>query len=111
MQYPRDPYLKQFGFEVDTSMVQVKGRVIQPPKLGYANNQAATAQNGVWDNRGKQFFKPTNIKNWAILMFPPQNQCQSGDVKVRSVFLTWSIYLLAFLIRYSGWSISRRRET
>jgi len=81
MQYPRDPYLKQFGFEVDTSMVQVKGRVIQPPKLGYANNQAATAQNGVWDNRGKQFFKPTNIKNWAILMFPPQNQCQSGDVK------------------------------
>ena len=82
MQYPGDPYLKQFGFEVDTSMVQVKGRVIQPPKLGYANNQAATAQNGVWDNRGKQFFRPTNIKNWAVLMFPPQNQCQSGDVKV-----------------------------
>ena len=68
-------------------MVQVKGRVIQPPKLGYANNQAATAQNGVWDNRGKQFFRPTNIKNWAVLMFPPQNQCQSGDVKVSETFI------------------------
>ena len=83
MQYPADPYLKQFGFEVDTSMVQIKGKVIQPPKLGYSNNQTVTAQGGVWDNRGKQFFRALSIKNWAILMFPPQNQCQTADVKVR----------------------------
>lgn len=81
MQIGKDPYVNQFGFEVDTQMVQIKGKVIQPPKLGYSNNQTVTAQGGVWDNRGKQFYRPVNIKNWAIMIFPPQNQCQSNDVK------------------------------
>ena len=82
MKYGDDPHLKQFGFEVETSMVQVKGKVIQPPKLGYANNQTVQAQGGTWDAKGKQFFRPMSIKNWAILIFPPQNQCQTADVKV-----------------------------
>ena len=101
MQYPGDPYLKQFGFEVDTSMVQVKGKVIQPPKLGYANNQVATAQGGVWDNRGKQFFKPMNVKNWAMLMFPPQNRCQSGDVKVRTRYLSLVVNYIGLIVNHN----------
>lgn len=80
MQFTGDPYLKQFGFEVDKQMVQVKGKVINPPKLGYSKG-TCVAQGGTWDNRGKQFFNPMHIQRWAILMFPPQNRCQSGDVK------------------------------
>lgn len=81
MQYAQDAHVKQFGFEVDQNMVQVKGRVINPPKLGYDKQQTCTAQGGSWDSRGKQFYKAMHIKNWAILMFPPQNRCQTEDVK------------------------------
>nr|AEX15552.1 argonaute 2 [Pleurobrachia bachei] len=82
MEYNKDPFLKQFGFQVDQSMVQVKGKILQAPKCGYANNSTAQPNAGVWDNRGKQFFKAVHIKNWAILMFPSQNQCQTADVKL-----------------------------
>jgi len=84
MQYNKDPYLKQFGFEVDQSMVQIKGKVLQPPKIGYSNNKTVLPQGGVWDNRGTGFYKPMTIKNWAFLMFPPQNRCASADVKAFS---------------------------
>ena len=33
-----------------------------------------------WSSAG--FYKSVNIKNWAFLMFPPQNRCASADVKV-----------------------------
>ena len=92
MQYNSDPYLKQFGFEVDQNMVQVKGRVINPPKLGYDKQATCNAQAGSWNNTGKQFFKAMHIKNWAFLMFPPQNRCQTEDVKVRLFMYIFSKY-------------------
>ena len=67
-------------------MVQVKGKILDAPELGYSNNGKVRANAGVWDNRGKQFFRPVHIKNWAILMFPGQNQCQTSDVKVSRKF-------------------------
>ena len=33
MQLNKDPFVSQFGFTVDQSMVQVKGKVLPPPKL------------------------------------------------------------------------------
>lgn len=77
----QDPYLKQFNINVERQQVSVRGKVLPAPSVGYAQQQSVQAQNGVWDSRGKRFFNPAPIKNWAVLMFPPQNVCRSNDVK------------------------------
>ena len=44
MQYRDNPYLKQFGFTAEDSMVQMKGKGLNPHKLGYASNGTCMAQ-------------------------------------------------------------------
>ena len=44
--------------------MEVKGRVLPPPKLQYGGRtkQQALPNQGVWDMRGKQFFSGVDIK-------------------------------------------------
>lgn len=55
-EFIHDPYAQEFGISITPLMTEVKGRVLNAPKLLYGGRTKATAlpNQGVWDMRGKQ---------------------------------------------------------
>lgn len=72
--FNNDPFVQEFGLNISNSLMEVRGRVLPPPKLQYGgrNKQQALPNQGVWDMRGKQFFMGVQISQWAIACFAPQ---------------------------------------
>ena len=64
-------------------MTEVKGRVLQAPKLLYGGRTKATAvpTQGVWDMRGKQFHTGIEVKVWAIACFAQQQHVKENDLR------------------------------
>lgn len=81
--FNNDPYMKEFGLEISTAMIEVRGRVLPPPRLQYGGRtrQQALPNQGVWDMRGKQFFTGVDIKVWAIACFAPQRTVRDDALR------------------------------
>ena len=81
--FNNDPYVKEFGLSISNSMMEVKGRVLSPPKLQYGGRtkQQAIPNQGVWDMRGKQFHTGVEIRVWAIACFSPQRTCREDSLR------------------------------
>lgn len=64
-------------------MTEVKGRVLNAPKLLYGGRTKATAlpNQGVWDMRGKQFHTGIEVKVWAIACFAQQQHVKENDLR------------------------------
>lgn len=82
--FNKDPYVQEFGLSIAHTMMEVRGRVLPPPKLQYGGRtrQQALPNSGVWDMRGKQFHTGVEIRIWAIACFAPQRGC--GEDALRS---------------------------
>lgn len=82
-----DSYVKEFGLTISNNMMEVRGRVLPPPKLQYGGRvsslggQQALPNQGVWDMRGKQFFMGVEIRVWAIACFAPQRTVREDALK------------------------------
>lgn len=81
--FTKDPYVKEFGLSISNSMMEVKGRVLPPPKLQYGgrSRMQAIPNAGVWDMRGKQFHTGIEIRVWAIACFAPQRTCREDSLR------------------------------
>lgn len=81
--FNNDPYVKEFGLSISDLMMEVKGRVLQPPKLQYGGRtrQQTIPNQGVWDMRGKQFHTGVEIRTWAIACFAPQRTCREDALR------------------------------
>uniref|UniRef100_T1J113 Protein argonaute-1 n=1 Tax=Strigamia maritima TaxID=126957 RepID=T1J113_STRMM len=81
--FNNDPYVQEFGLSISNTMMEVRGRVLPPPKLQYGGrtSQPAIPNQGVWDMRGKQFHTGVEIRNWALACFAPQRTCQEQALR------------------------------
>uniref|UniRef100_A0A6A7FRX8 Protein argonaute-1 n=1 Tax=Hirondellea gigas TaxID=1518452 RepID=A0A6A7FRX8_9CRUS len=81
--FNNDPYMKEFGLTISTAMMEVRGRVLPPPRLQYGGRtrQQAMPNQGVWDMRGKQFFTGVEIRVWAIACFAPQRTVKEDALR------------------------------
>ncbi|XP_066147869.1 protein argonaute-2 isoform X2 [Euwallacea fornicatus] len=88
--FNNDEYVQEFGLTISTSMMEVRGRVLPPPKLQYGgrvaslsgqSKQQACPNQGVWDMRGKQFFTGVEIRVWAIACFAPQRTVREDALR------------------------------
>lgn len=81
--FSKDPFVREFGLSISNSMMEVKGRVLPPPKLQYGGRtkQQALPNQGVWDMRGKQFHTGVEIRVWAIACFAPQRTCREDSLR------------------------------
>jgi len=81
--FNNDPYVQEFGLTISNSMMEVRGRVLPPPKLQYGGRtkQQALPNQGVWDMRGKQFFTGVEIRVWAIACFAPQRTVREDALR------------------------------
>lgn len=96
--FNNDPYVQEFGLTISNSMMEVRGRVLPPPKLQYGGRMSsgitgqqllppqnkvslASPNQGVWDMRGKQFFTGVEIRIWAIACFAPQRTVREDALR------------------------------
>ncbi|CEO96269.1 Argonaute linker 2 domain containing protein [Plasmodiophora brassicae] len=70
--YPNDPALADFGIKVETSMVQIDGRVLDPPRIAY--NQERSKQKfvvpklGAWQFRDAHMYTTPAVDRWGVLV-------------------------------------------
>ncbi|KAF0286701.1 Protein argonaute-2 [Amphibalanus amphitrite] len=78
-----DPYVQEFGLNIEQKMMDVRGRVLPPPRLQYGGRtkQQAVPNAGVWDMRGKQFYSGVEIRVWAIACFAPQRTVSENALR------------------------------
>ncbi|KAJ8910837.1 hypothetical protein NQ315_015572 [Exocentrus adspersus] len=92
--FNNDEYVQEFGLTISNNMMEVRGRVLPPPKLqyggrvaslsgqvGWHSKQQAMPNQGVWDMRGKQFFTGVEIRVWAIACFAPQRTVREDALR------------------------------
>ncbi|XP_018016166.1 protein argonaute-2 [Hyalella azteca] len=81
--FNNDPYMREFGLTISTAMMEVRGRVLPPPRLQYGGRtrQQAMPNQGVWDMRGKQFYTGVEIRVWAIACFAPQRTVKEDNLR------------------------------
>ncbi|CAD7088325.1 unnamed protein product [Hermetia illucens] len=89
--FNNDSYVQEFGLTISNSMMEVRGRVLPPPKLQYGGRVSsmsgqnkvslASPNQGVWDMRGKQFFTGVEIRVWAIACFAPQRTVREDALR------------------------------
>ncbi|XP_076264223.1 protein argonaute-1 isoform X4 [Rhynchophorus ferrugineus] len=88
--FNNDEYVQEFGLTISNNMMEVRGRVLPPPKLQYGgrvaslsgqSKQQACPNQGVWDMRGKQFFTGVEIRVWAIACFAPQRTVREDALR------------------------------
>lgn len=81
--FNNDPYVQEFGLNISHQLMEVRGRVLPPPKLQYGGRtkQQAMPNAGVWDMRGKQFFTGVEIREWAIACFAPQRTVREDALR------------------------------
>ena len=80
-QLSNDPILKEYNIDIDLKMIDLNGRVLDPPNIGYKEtspNQAIVASEqigsiGSWnhfvfDNRKKTFFEQNQFHSsyWGV---------------------------------------------
>jgi eukaryotic translation initiation factor 2C len=67
----RDPILREYNIGIDIKMIELQGRVLDPPDVEYGNNRIVTSnmieQKGSWDHRNNLFAKTIELKSWAII--------------------------------------------
>ncbi|KAK0407213.1 hypothetical protein QR680_019080 [Steinernema hermaphroditum] len=82
-EFNTDPYAHEFGIAINTAMTEVKGRVLNAPKLVYGGRtrQTALPNQGVWDMRGKQFHTGIEVRLWAIACFAQQQHVKENDLR------------------------------
>lgn len=82
-EFGQDPFAQEFGVVIQPMMTEVKGRVLNAPKLLYGGRTKMTAlpNQGVWDMRGKQFHTGIDVKIWAIACFAQQQHVKENDLR------------------------------
>uniref|UniRef100_A0A0N5A9X1 Protein argonaute-1 n=1 Tax=Syphacia muris TaxID=451379 RepID=A0A0N5A9X1_9BILA len=82
-EFNADPFAHEFGIAISSTMTELKGRVLNAPKLLYGGRTKATAlpNQGVWDMRGKQFHTGVEVKIWAIACFAQQQHVKENDLR------------------------------
>uniref|UniRef100_A0A1I8ITF4 RNase H domain-containing protein n=1 Tax=Macrostomum lignano TaxID=282301 RepID=A0A1I8ITF4_9PLAT len=62
-------YLAEFKVNIDVRMLQLWGRVLGSPAIGYAKNQSVKLDRGPgkWDARNAVFFETGQVQRWAFV--------------------------------------------
>ncbi|CAN6574208.1 unnamed protein product [Malus baccata var. baccata] len=68
-QYDDDPVLATCGISINKELTQVKGRVLETPKLKVGNSDDCIPRNGRWNFNNKTLLNPTRIDRWIVVNF------------------------------------------
>ncbi len=72
--FNRDPFLREFGLQLDMRMTEARGRVLPPPAIQY-NNEGRGARgggvvqprDGAWEMNGQILYKAAACRSYAMI--------------------------------------------
>ncbi|KAK3404423.1 hypothetical protein EUGRSUZ_K00736 [Eucalyptus grandis] len=67
--YDEDPVLAECGISIEKQLTQIKGRVLESPKLKVGNSDDCIPRNGRWNYNQRTLLQPFHIKCWVIVNF------------------------------------------
>lgn len=74
LQYKNNPYMQQFGVNVNPEMSIVDARVLDTPKISYSLTEPDSTfapQGGAWNLRGKKVAVGATLSSWSVVNFSP----------------------------------------
>ena len=86
-QFNKDKVAGSFGISVDTKMVEIESRVLDPPQLMYRGGGNVTPESGkgAWEMKGKKFYNGITVKKWAVLVCDSRCGRSEYDGFIRSL--------------------------
>ncbi|KAI9845055.1 MAG: hypothetical protein M1838_001912 [Thelocarpon superellum] len=81
LDWPADPFLRNYGMQIDTNMVTTKARVLPPPTVQFGGTGKATpAYSGRWDLKGQKFLLPNTepLKAWGVCIITSKHRPQAN---------------------------------
>lgn len=76
--YNQSPAVREFGFSVANEFEKIDARVLDPPRLKYAN-QPITPQRGVWRADRAKFLACGQLLKWTIVNLDRRTQNKALD--------------------------------
>ncbi|KAF8008168.1 hypothetical protein BT93_K1988 [Corymbia citriodora subsp. variegata] len=67
--YEEDPVLAECGISLEKQLTQIKGRVLESPKLKVGNGNDCIPRNGRWNYNQRTLLQPSKIERWVIVNF------------------------------------------
>ncbi|WVW82289.1 hypothetical protein I302_104295 [Kwoniella bestiolae CBS 10118] len=69
--YENQDKIKAWGLQVNKKMVQLKARILPPPRVLYGNQLAVRPNDGSWGLQGKRFFRNGRkpLVAWSVISF------------------------------------------
>lgn len=79
LNWSADPFLRNYGMQIDPNMVTTKARLLAPPAVQFADGKAAPGYAGRWDLRGKKFLlpNPKPLVSWGVCIYPHKPHIQT----------------------------------
>ncbi|KAG0320493.1 Eukaryotic translation initiation factor 2C [Podila horticola] len=70
LKFESNEYMKAFNLEVDKEMAVVPARVLQAPKIQYANNATCTPSFGGWKlDQSRKMYAGSKLESWGVLVY------------------------------------------
>lgn len=101
----RSATLNQFGVSVGNEFASIPARILDTPRLEYAENKTANVSRGAWNAAGS-FLNPASIDNWYILCLDRRTQDRNLQDFARKVstnffFFIWDEKVYGFSCIYT----------
>ncbi|XP_022771735.1 protein argonaute 16-like isoform X2 [Durio zibethinus] len=68
-QFNEDPVFSACGISIGKELTEVKGRVLETPRLKVGNREDCIPRNGRWNFNNKRLLDPKNIERWIVVNF------------------------------------------
>lgn len=76
--YATDETVNAFGIGVESSMLQVQGRVLDAPRIIYRDTAQVAPQMGAWQARNVSMFSSSRLEHWGVLNL--ESRTRQNDV-------------------------------
>ena len=89
LDWRNDPFLKDYGVQIDTTRTTVDARLLPAPTVKYGTGEAKPGTSGRWDLKNKKFLAPNPVplKSWSVCIIP-NTRGGKPDLSVVRDFIT-----------------------
>lgn len=82
LKFESNEYMKAFKLEVDKEMAVVPARVLQAPKIQYANNAMCTPSFGGWKlDQSRKMYAGSKLQSWGVLVYESEHRFAKAIVE------------------------------
>ncbi|GAN01273.1 translation initiation factor 2C [Mucor ambiguus] len=89
LQHKNNPYLEEFGLNVNQEMEVVNARLMEPPRVAFGQSTILPQPNG-WNLQGKRLKQPATLKSWSLVNFAGAIPLEAVQRLIREMIITFT---------------------